>query len=554
MSPASVSSDTRAVRTVAWFRLCVVVAVAAGGSFVTPGAGTHEGLFLLIGLAWAPWACVVLLAADEPDRRLALVGGPVGDAVALFAIQALAPMAGRAVLFGYLVTVAFAAFTAGRTLATALAASTFGLSLLASALASGGDRLDAVDLVSFAGALVALLLLVRRSVFVHALVSARAEGLRTKADVILATVVGGVVVTDRTGTVLQANPAAERIIGGPHHLVGRSCAEALGLHAGARGLDCGGGCALLRRPDQDASQGQEVWRIDAAGEKQPILASAVTLSTSDGVEVVHSLQDITRLKQAEEAKTLFLATASHELKTPLTVINGFAETLTRYDDLDPETQSAALAAIRSRAKELTRVVDRLLLSSRIEAGRVTLVNRPTALPPLLHDRVSCLATATGRPISCAVAEDLQLVQAETDAFVTVIDHLLENALKYSPEGGEVHVAALDEGDRTVITVRDTGIGMDSEQAGRCFEKFWQAESTDVRRFGGTGIGLYIVHSLVEAMGGRIRVVSVPGTGTTFTIELMAAGAIPPPREVGQGESTSIREFMRQIGVPSGGQR
>jgi K+-sensing histidine kinase KdpD len=95
--------------------------------------------------------------------------------------------------------------------------------------------------------------------------------------------------------------------------------------------------------------------------------------------------------------------------------------------------------------------------------------------------------------------------------------------------------------------------MDAEQANRCFERFWQAESTDVRRFGGTGIGLYIVHSMVEAMGGSVTVRSEPGQGSTFTVRLgtsaVPLAAVPEPREPGLGEATSIREFMRQIGVP-----
>ncbi len=535
----------------AWLRLCVVVGVAAAGSFKP---GSHAAVFLLIGLLWIPWACVVLLAADDADRRLARVGGPVGDVVALFTVHVTDSAAARAVLFGYLVVIVFAAFTAGRALATALAAAAVGLSLAASVSAPPGQQLGQDDLLPFASALVAVLLLARRSLSVHELVRARAEGLRTKADVILATVVGGVVVTDRTGTVLQANPAAERILGGPGALAGRPCHEALGLHAGARELDCSRGCALLRLDDKDSSQGQEVWRTTSSGEKQPLLASAVTLTTSEGVEVVHSVQDITRLKQAEEAKTLFLATASHELKTPLTVINGFAETLYRYEDLDAQTQHAALSAIRSRAQELTRVVDRLLLSSRIEGGRVSMSTRPVALPALMRDRADGLAQVTQRTITCTVPDDLQPVLADSDAFVTVIDHLLENALKYSPDGSPVHLAAVDDGDRVRLSVRDSGIGMDAEQAARCFDKFWQAESTDVRRFGGTGIGLYIVHSLVEGMGGAIRVESSPGHGTTFTVELVAVSAVPVPRASGQGEPTSIREFMRQIGVPSGGER
>jgi signal transduction histidine kinase len=301
------------------------------------------------------------------------------------------------------------------------------------------------------------------------------------------------------------------------------------------------------RDEQDAAQGVEVWRTRPNGEKQPVLARAVTLATTDGTEVVHSLQDITRLKQAEEAKTLFLATASHELKTPLTVINGFAETLAHYEDLDADTQKVALSAILSRGKQLTRVVDRLLLSSRIDAGKVSLVTGPVQVLPILRERSEGLAQATGRAITCRLPASLEEVRGETDALITVVDHLLENALKYSPDGGAVEVGAQQDPDGAVLVqVTDHGIGMDEDQAAHCFEKFWQAESTDVRRFGGTGIGLYIVHSLVDAMGGRITVTSTPGEGTTFTLRLLAARAIPEPREAGQ-----IREFMRQIGVPSG---
>jgi len=545
-SPAA-AADTQVVRAVAWARVVLLVTVAGAGSFLS--SGDQEQVLLVVGLVWVPWATVVLLAADLPDRRLALHGGPLGDIAGLVAVQLAVPEAARGVLFGYLVAVTFAAFTAGRRVAATLAAGTFAVAALPALHASGAEELTTQDLLPFGLSLVAALLLARRSLLVHALTSARAEGLRTKADVILATAVGGVVVTDQSGVLLEANPAAERILGNPEHAVGRSCSEVLGLHTGARALDCSRGCPLLRAHDLEGSEGTEVWRSNASGDKQPILASAVTLSTTDGVEVVHSLQDITRLKQAEEAKTLFLATASHELKTPLTVINGFAETLTRYQDLDQETQMVALAAIHSRGKQLTRVVDRLLLSSRIDAGKVSLVTGPVAVSPVLVEQSAALAQATDRIIRCEVPEGLRDVRADADAFVTVVDHLLENALKYSPEGGDVLVTAREEGDRTLVSIKDHGIGMDAEQAARCFDKFWQAESTDVRRFGGTGIGLYIVHSLVDAMSGRITVASAPGEGTTFTVELMGAHAIPAPRDAGQ-----IREFMKQIGVPSVGQR
>jgi len=543
LTQRDLAGDANVVRAAAWTRLMLLVAAGTAASFVDrPG---DDGLFLLIGLAWIPWATVVLLAADLPGRPVALLGGPAGDIAGLAAVQLLVPSAAGEVLFGYLVVVTFAAFTAGRVLATWLACAAIAVSGATAAAHDGA--LGSGELVSFSLAVLAALLMVRRSISAQALWSARAQGLRTKADVILATAVGGVVVTDASGDVLEANPAAELLLGSSDQAVGRACSDVLGLHAGARALDCRNGCPLLALPEHDAAQGVEVWRTGATGEKQPILARAVTLETTEGSEVVHSLQDITRLKQAEEAKTLFLATASHELKTPLTVINGFAETLSKYQDLDPETQRTALAAIHSRGKQLTRVVDRLLLSSRIDAGKVTLTTGPVALEPLLRERVDGLARATGRTVLCEVPDDMREVRAETDALTTVVDHLLDNALKYSPDGGDVTLAASEHGDRTQICIRDAGIGMDTEQAAHCFDKFWQAESTDVRRFGGTGIGLYIVHSLVEAMGGRIWVESAPGSGSAFTIELLVDRPLPSPREAGQ-----IREFMRQIGVPSGG--
>jgi signal transduction histidine kinase len=149
----------------------------------------------------------------------------------------------------------------------------------------------------------------------------------------------------------------------------------------------------------------------------------------------------------------------------------------------------------------------------------------------------------------------------------VIDHLLDNAIKYSPGGQPVAVTVTSGGARSAgaagaagsagngtvrIEVADQGIGMDAEQAAHCFHKFWQAESTDVRRFGGTGIGLYIVRSLVEAMGGAVSVRSAEGAGSTFAVDLVVAHPGEQPRgEADQGESSSIREFMRQIGVPGG---
>jgi PAS domain S-box-containing protein len=424
------------------------------------------------------------------------------------------------------------------------------LTVLAQPLIPETNRLSPSELIPFSAGVLALLFILENSATRQAATAALAERLQSKADTILANVADAVLVTDATGHVIECNRAAAKLIGrGSEDLVGTPCAAALGLHLGERSLDCSGGCALLAVVSEDRSDlGCEVWRQGAEGRRQPLLANVSVIASAAGQEAVHSLRDITRLKEAEEAKTLFLATASHELKTPLTVIQGFADTLVRFPDLDPDTKKSALEAIRARSVELARIVDRLLMSSRIEAGSLSIPLSRFDVSRLLEERTSAVAAATGRHVTYLAADRPLEAVANEEALVTVVDHLVDNALKYSPGGGPVMVWGEIDGDHVRIRVRDEGIGMDRDQAAACFEKFWQAESTDVRRFGGTGIGLYIVRSLVEGMGGSVSVHSTLGKGSTFTVELDHRAPPPSGSQPGQGEPTSIREFMRQIGV------
>jgi len=555
------ASDATAVRVAARVRAAVAVAVAATGSFLPHVHGRSSALFVLLSLVWVPLASAVLFAADRPGSRFALYAGPIGDVAVLFAVQALLQHSGEAVLLGYVVVVLFMAYTAGRTPATLLAVGVLGLTVTGNAVVDAADRLNLATLVPFTASLLALVLLQERLISQEARATARSQRLEGKSEAILARVADAVLVTDPDSRVMQCNPAAERVVGLlEEDVVGRACGEILQLRVGERVLDCSHGCPLLQfetDAQTEGTAGLEVWRFASDGRRQPLLANASAVRDAQGelVEVVHSIRDITALKQAEEAKTLFLATASHELKTPLTVINGFAHTLLHYPDLGEEVQQRALEAIGSRSLELTKIVDRLLLSSRIEAGRVSVKLDRIELAPILEERVQTLATATGRYVDFGVESGALDVVGDRDALVTVIDHLLDNAVKYSPDGGTVSVHA--EMTDTVVQVRvsDEGIGMDAEQVAHCFDKFWQAESTDVRRFGGTGIGLYIVRSLVEAMGARIDVLSKVGQGSTFVLTLPRIVALPDDEPggaapAGVGESTSIREFMRQIGVPA----
>lgn len=380
---------------------------------------------------------------------------------------------------------------------------------------------------------------------------------RTRA--ILEGVGDGVYVTDRSGKIRMWNRAAERLIGTPEkRAIGRSCDRVLGFSKKDQTLDCSNGCALLREiGHRPVGASVEVTRFRPGARLQDLLVSVCAVEGLEGgvSEVVHSMRDITALKQADEAKTMFLATASHELKTPLTVILGFTQTLVA-GWLDEGERDQALRSIEIRTKQLSRIVDRLLLTGRIEAGRVKLELSAVPIADLLRERAESFGAATGRRVVCHI-DGLSPAIADEQALTTVIDHLLDNAAKYSPDGGDVVLSANDEGSTVVVEVTDQGVGMNADEAARCFDRFWQAEQSDVRRFGGTGVGLYIVKSMVEGMNGSVGVRSAIGEGSTFTIALRRADEDAAPGTLGvesaDAPHTTIQRFMRQLGVPKTGE-
>ena len=388
-----------------------------------------------------------------------------------------------------------------------------------------------------------------------------AIGVLRRSQAILDGVADGVYVTDPQGQIRLWNRSAERLTGCREtKALGRSCRDILGLRIGDEPLDCSRGCALIARANGDREIEVEAQRELPGTKTQNLLVGASAVQSTDGelVEIVHSIRDITTLKLADEAKTMFLATASHELKTPLTVILGFAQLLLDNLVKDDERQTA-LEAIEKRARELARIVDRLLMTGRIEAGRITLNLGVVDLEPIVRERATALSVAADHGVLVDIAENASAIVGDSDAITTVLDHLLDNAVKYSPEGRDVTVAVRTRSGKVELEVSDTGIGMSPDESRRCFERFWQAESSDVRRFGGTGVGLYIVRSLVEGMGGTIEVRSMPGQGSTFTARFRQASEQDialltgtPPEEPGIGKQSMIQEFMRQIGVPSGG--
>ena len=317
----------------------------------------------------------------------------------------------------------------------------------------------------------------------------------------------GIAVLDRAGLVRQWNPAA-------HALTGVSAEQAAG-EPPPFPLPEPGATLTYRLPNG-------LW-ID-------VLCTVV-----DGRdEQVVDFRDVTAAKELEEAKDLFLATTSHELRTPITVVQGFASTLAnRWDKLLDSDRRGAVQTIAERAESLARLVDQLLLGSRAGANRLTVGNAPFDLARLLRDTATVFQSLSDRHVLAAdIPADLPAACGDVGATDSIVNQLLENAFKYSPDGGTVTVTARAVGEQVEVTVEDEGIGIAPSDVERIFERFFQGEAGDRRRFGGIGLGLYIVRQLARAQGGEVTAARRPAGGTRMRLTL-PAGAAPGSAPAGE---------------------
>ena len=338
-------------------------------------------------------------------------------------------------------------------------------------------------------------------------------------------------------------------------MVGRTCADALGLHRDHALLDCSR-CPLAEHPGKDL----EVWTEDGDGNRTTLLARVQPITDRHGrvIELLHSFRDVSETARARDAENTFLATASHELKTPLTVIRGSAETLAARDALPDEVRERLLTAIVGKSAELDVMIGRLLQASRLRAGITDVELQDVEVAPVVDRQVTTLDRASlHHHLHWVSQPPVPLVRADPDALAVVLDHLLENARKYQPGGGEIITRIGHDEQDVVIEVADHGIGMTAEQQRRCFDRFWQGRTGDRRRFGGTGVGLFLVSELVQAMGGRVEVRSQVGVGSTFILRLPRVDARvrpdtgAPPREPAV---EMIEQVMSQVGVATAGPR
>ncbi|MCC7494508.1 MAG: PAS domain-containing protein [Fimbriimonadaceae bacterium] len=232
------------------------------------------------------------------------------------------------------------------------------------------------------------------------------------------------------------------------------------------------------------------------------------------------IEDTTRQKQADALKTEFVMMISHELRTPLTSIKAFASTLLRDDLGSLADQREWLQIIDRECDRLTALVNDLLAISRLESGqKLPMQFTEFDLVPLLREVVAAQREhATKHSFELALPERLT-AEADAEKVRQIFANLVNNAVKYSPRGGCVTVAAAERGAQVEISVRDEGVGIRVEHLDLIFEKFFQVDGSSTRRVGGTGLGLYLTRRLVEAHEGRIWVESEPGAGSTFVVAL-----------------------------------
>ncbi len=251
-------------------------------------------------------------------------------------------------------------------------------------------------------------------------------------------------------------------------------------------------------------------------------ATALAERPSGAVVVLH---DVTELRRLERVRQDFVANVSHEFKTPLTAIQGFAETLLGGALEDPKNNRRFLEIMRDHANRLARLTDDLLKLARIEAGKLEVEFSPVSVIELIERCAETALMKAGRrqiTLEIDITPGLPPVLGDASLLRDVLQNLLDNAIQYTPQGGHIRVSASAGSREVVITVSDTGIGIPVADQERIFERFYRVDAARSREAGGTGLGLSIAKHIVEAHGGRLWVESGVGQGSKFFFSIPLA--------------------------------
>jgi two-component system, OmpR family, phosphate regulon sensor histidine kinase PhoR len=330
---------------------------------------------------------------------------------------------------------------------------------------------------------------------------------------ILANMVEGVMVLDRHGIILMINTAFERMFQlKSRDVVGRLSLEVL-RHYPLMEL-------IKTVLDTRASHSEEIV-VETPQELFLHVQASVAVNWADqelcAVLVFH---DITEIKRLERVRKDFVANVSHELRTPLTSIKGYIEALLDGAKDDPKQCLQFLQILRNHSDRLNNIISDLLVLSQIESGRYERKREEVRITEMLEKATAILkpmAEKKSQRLSTVISQEVQPLYGDPEKLTQAVVNLLDNAIKYTPEGGEIAVEAKMIPDAIVVIVSDTGMGISRKELLRIFERFYRVDPARSRELGGTGLGLSIVKHIVEAHGGNVSVESQPGKGSQFVL-------------------------------------
>jgi len=339
---------------------------------------------------------------------------------------------------------------------------------------------------------------------------------RAEAALALAYVGDGVILLDRDGRVRFWNAAAAAITGVREaDAVGRPPAEVVPAWDELTGL--------AELADAEAPERARPVTVPVATASGDRWVAVTGVAFDEGI--VYALRDVSDEQALERARSDFVATASHELRTPLAAVYGAARTLLRNDiEIPGDQRDRFLEIIVSETERLTAIVSQILLAGQLEEGRVDVTTAATDLKPLAESALDSARLRAPEQIELRLEQNgaPAVALADEDKLRQVLVNLLDNAIKYSPDGGTVVVELEGGNGRVRLAVRDHGLGIPPGEHERIFEKFYRLDPALTRGVGGSGLGLFISRELVSRMGGSLTVRSQPGEGAAFVVDLPAA--------------------------------
>lgn len=305
--------------------------------------------------------------------------------------------------------------------------------------------------------------------------------------------------------------------------LGRPCYEVLNLKTDQGVSVCHTSCPLIRRPADGRLYAEGIHeRSDGMAINFADHYSLQTNRDNEVTQIIANVRDVTHFRKAEQLQQTLLSVISHELKTPVSIIKGWADTLGREDaNWDKETLQEGLTVIEEEADRLNRLITNFLEASQLQAGGLKLRLSYLDLVGLIRNAVERIrATTLNHTIVLQFPKNCPSVLGDAERLHEVTTNLLSNAIKYSPDGGEIKVVIQQTRDNFVqFSIQDNGIGIAPADQAHIFERFYRVDNRLTRETSGTGLGLFLVKSVVEAHGGHIEVKSTPGQGSQFIVEL-----------------------------------